>query len=141
MTVQVSSSGSTYFGVTSGTLADMGNNLNSTEVLIGVSTFIYSNDVTTGKNLGTTAVNDVFGFAIDLTARLAWIRRNAGTWDADGTANPATGVGGVVVEAGSFAPAVRFSNSTPVNAAVTGNFGQSAFTQTVPAGFTSGWPV
>jgi hypothetical protein len=140
LTVQVATSSSNCAGITSGTIADMGNNLNSTQILTGASTIIYSNDASTAKNLGTTAVGDVFGFAIDLTARLGWIRRNAGTWNADAAADPATGVNGVVIEAGSFAPAVRFSNAAATTAAFTGNFGQGAFVNAAPAGF-SNWGV
>src|SRR4029077_10316532 len=46
----------------------------------GTNTFIFTNGSSTGKNLGVTANGDVFGFAIDLINRLAWIRRNNGNW-------------------------------------------------------------
>jgi hypothetical protein len=102
------------------------------------NSFIYSNGVSTGKDLGVTAVNDIFGFAIDLTARLAWIRRNGGNWNADVAANPVTGTNGVAIPAGSMAPMVRFTNQQ-ATAAFTGNFGQSAFAFTAPSGFGN-WP-
>ena len=129
VTSQVATSSSNVVGIASGTIANMG------------TTIIYSNDVSTTKNLGATAVGDVFGFAIDLTGRLAWVRRNGGLWNADAAANPATGVGGVIIEAGSFAPGVRFSNAGGTTVQFTGNFGQSAFVGAVPSGFTAGWPA
>jgi hypothetical protein len=111
-----------------------------TSLNLGPSTIIWSNGLSTGKNLGAAAVGDVFGFAVDLTARLAWVRRNNGSWNNDGTANPTTGVGGVVIGAGSFAPAVKFTNGAATDA-FTGNFGASAFANPVPSGFTAGWPA
>jgi hypothetical protein len=83
------------------------------------------------------ATGDVVGFAIDLNARLAWIRVNGGNWNNSGSADPATGTGGMTFIAGSFAPFVRFA--TVLNDAYTGNFGQSAFAFTKPVGFASGW--
>jgi hypothetical protein len=49
-------------------------------VNLGLSSYIYSDGISTGKNLGTAAVGDVFCFAIDIPARLARIRRNDGDW-------------------------------------------------------------
>ena len=114
---------------------------NGVGVQLGATnSFIYANNVSTAKNLGTQAIGDVICCAIDLDARLAWFRRNAGNWNADAAANPATGTNGVVIPAGAQAPMVRFTNG-PATDAFTGNFGASAFAQAVPAGFTAGWPV
>lgn len=38
---------------------------------------------------------DVLGFAIDFDAALIWFRKNNGTWNASGTADPSTGTGGI----------------------------------------------
>jgi hypothetical protein len=135
-TVQVSTSGGTTLGIYQS--GAYGSNIlggKGTAVSTGAgSTLIYSNGASTTKNLGVTAVGDVFGFAIDLTNRLAWIRRNNGLWNADATANPVTGVGGVIVAAGSFAPYVSFTNTGATNA-FTGNFGQVAYANAAPGGF------
>jgi hypothetical protein len=104
------------------------------------NTFIYANNVSTAKNLGITSVFDVFSFAIDLTARLGWIRRNFGLWNNDPAADPATGTGGVTIPAGALAPYVRFTNGTATDA-LTANFGASLFANAVPSGFTAGWPL
>jgi hypothetical protein len=110
-----------------------------TSVVNGGSSIIYSNGASTAKDLGNTSIGDVFGFAINLTTRLAWVRRNAGLWNADALANPATGANGVIVLSGAFVPGVRFGNAS--GNAFTANFGASAFTGAVPADFTSGWPA
>jgi hypothetical protein len=103
-----------------------------------VNTFIFNNGASTGKNLGITADGDVFGFAIDLTARLGWVRRNGGTYNADAAANPATGANGIALVAGALSPMCRFTNAGATNA-FTGNFGQAAFAFPAPSGFSLGW--
>jgi len=113
---------------------------NGTVVNLGGSSVIYSNGVSTGKNLGAQAVGDVYSCAIDLTGRLGWFRKNGGNWNADAGADPATGTGGVVIAAGSFAPIVRFGSSGGTTDQMTGNFGQSAFVYTAPSGFGN-WPA
>lgn len=106
------------------------------------NTFIFVDNTNTGKNLGATAVNDVFGFAINFTNMLVWVRRNSGSWNADGTANPVTGIGGVTIASvGIYAPFVVFNNIGATDA-FTANFGQSAFANAAPSGFLSwdtGW--
>jgi len=115
---------------------------NATELDLGTSSIIYSNGASTGKNLGTNVLGDIICFAINLTSRLAFIRRNNGNWNADGTANPATGVGGVVIAPTlSFRPIVRFGGAVAPTDAITANFGASAFAFAVPSGFTAGWPA
>jgi hypothetical protein len=104
---------------------------------------IYSNGIT-GKTLGAFANGNILGAAIDLTGRLAWFRKGAaGIWNNDGTANPATGIGGVtVVPTVAFGPGVCFSGAgTAANDAYTANFGASAFSGAVPSGYAAGWPA
>jgi hypothetical protein len=91
--------------------------------------------------MGVFADGSTVGIAVDMDARLAWFRRGA-IWNAGGAADPATGVGGVVVGAGSFMPFVSFAGTgTAANDAYTMNCGASAFVNAIPAGFTSGWPT
>lgn len=146
LTLQGSVSSAEGIGVapfTSGAWADPGGNaIAGFGLNLGTagSTIIYSNNVSSGKNLGTAAVGNVFGFALDLTAKLGWVSKNGGNWNNDAAANPATGVGGVTIPAGTLAPYVRFAAGGATDA-VTGNFGASAFAGAVPSGFTSGWPA
>ena len=143
-TVQTSSTPSNFLGIMASTWASVFSATQmttlSTSVQLGGTSTIYSNGGSTGKALGATAVGDVYSFAIDLTASLGWIRRNGGNWNNDAAANPATGVGGVVIAAGSFAPIVRFAAAAAGTDQVTGNFGQSSFVYTAPSGFGN-WPA
>jgi hypothetical protein len=102
---------------------------------------IYVDTVNTGKTLGARAANDIIGIAVDLNARLIWFRvAPAGNWNGDATANPATGAGGVsftILGIGIQAyPVATFGTGAD---AITANFGNSAFSGTVPSGFTSGF--
>ena len=111
-----------------------------TAVLLGSSSSIVylPNGVNTGIDLGAAVVNDVIGVSIDMDNALVWFRRNGGNWNNSGTANPATGVGGVQYSLRSgYAPYVSFaagSNSTDV---MKSNFGQTSFVGTPPSGFGS----
>ena len=95
-------------------------------------------------NPGLTAVANgtVLCFAIDLTARLGWVRKGSGSWNADGGANPATGTGGgTIAPTDPFSPFVRFGGPGGVNGNnMTANFGGSTYAQTVPSGFIN-WPA
>jgi hypothetical protein len=87
------------------------------------------------------ANGDVIGIAVDLTAQLVWFRIcPSGTWNGSGTANPATGVGGISISSistGLLFPMYTVGASVGNN--VTANFGASAFSGALPSGFTSGW--
>lgn len=79
-------------------------------------------------------------FAVDLTNRLLWIKPAAGTgsttWNNSGTADPATGAGGISFVGGvALYPvaAIWFDNG----GAITVNTGASAFAGSPPAGFTA----
>jgi hypothetical protein len=101
---------------------------------------IYINGSYTGTSLGTVGGGTVLGIALDLTANLVWYRiAPSGNWNNSGTANPATGTGGMSVSAitGVDACPVAAFGASPE--ACTANFGASAFTGTVPSGFTAGW--
>lgn len=123
-----------------GTFSDpVANFTNAAGVLLGpTNSFIYNNTVSTGKNLGAQAIGDVYCFAIDLTARLMWVKKGAGLWNADAGADPVAGTNGVIILAGALSPMVRFTNGLATDA-FTANFGASAFAFTVPAGFALGW--
>jgi hypothetical protein len=91
-------------------------------------------------NIGAFAPNDVLGIAVDLTAHLVWCRRNAGPWNNNGSANPATAVGGFTCPAVALAPCVCFvGTGTAINDAYTANFGAPAYANAAPSGFGN-WP-
>jgi hypothetical protein len=77
--------------------------------------------------------------AADLTAKRAWIRPTSGTgsttWNNDGTADPATGVGGVPYTASS--PLFPISYGGQDGDVVTLNTGATNFAGAIPAGFTA----
>lgn len=82
------------------------------------------------------ALNDWVGCAVDFDGKLVWYRIN-GVWNAGGTANPATGVGGFTFSCvGDVFPAITFGNNTGTGVA-TANFGATPLNAAVPAGFSS----
>ncbi len=93
--------------------------------------------------LGARSAGNVIGIAPDLDNRRVWFRVSpAGTWNASGTANPATNVGGATIPAGTLVPYCVFGGAGGTAGNVfTMNLGASAFVGAVPAGFTSGWPA
>jgi len=127
-----------------GTYTNMVNDATQCLMVIPTGT-IFSNNTTSGINIGAYVTSTVLGFAIDFPLRRAWINKNGGIWNgaAIGSQNPATGLGGAtLLPTVSFSPAVAFGGGAPpVSEAATANFGASAFVGAVPAGFTSGWPV
>ena len=116
-------------------------NVPSNGVMVYATGDIYLNNVLTGPNIGSFVSGTAkLCMALDLTGNLCWARNGpAGNWNGSGTANPATGVGGMsvaaIVSTGLFA-AAGFNGSQ----SVTANFGDSAFTGVAPAGFTAGFP-
>lgn len=84
----------------------------------------------------------VCGFAVDLDANLMWMRPTpTDSWNNSGSADPATGVGGIDIS---------FFGSTLVTPFAQGhnsagepnwvlNAGQTTFAGAVPTGFTAGW--
>jgi hypothetical protein len=93
--------------------------------------------------LGASNSGTVICFAVDLTAKLIWIRYGAaGQWNGSGTANPTTGTGGYSTGAiGGGTAAYPYFSENGVGDAVIANFGASAFVGAVPSGFTSGFGV
>lgn len=93
-------------------------------------------------SLGARANGDIIGIAVDFGAGLIWFRvAPSGNWNGSGTANPATATGGVSLSA--FAGVLMFPSSSLFTSGdnATANFGTSAFSGTVPSGFTSGLPA
>jgi hypothetical protein len=76
--------------------------------------------------------------ALDVDAARIWFRSGAGgNWNNSGTANPATGTGGLnVAVLGTPLFALVATNAS--TARHTANFGASGFVGAVPAGFNAG---
>ncbi len=99
---------------------------------------IWFNGVSTGKSLGARANNDVICVAIDFTNQRGWIRANAGNWNGDAAADPATNTNGIDISAvftSSAAFILGTNNNTIIATVGTLNVGDTPFAQTVPSGF------
>jgi hypothetical protein len=152
-------SGKYYFETTFGASGAVG----STMIGFANATANMANVVSTGANaayivgsgviqvnavgagsVGAFSNNGLACFALDMGGKLVWFRNGAaGNWNGSGTNNPATGVGGVSFSGlpGGASTIFVFGAQTTTTAALnTANFGDSAFTGTVPSGFASGFP-
>lgn len=107
------------------------NNIDSTS--IAVRQF---GGINPSGSMGSAPDSHVLGCAIDLTAKLVWFRYDNGEWNASGTANPATGVGGIDIsgDAGPWFPLAAFQN-VGASPTATLNCGQNAFANAAPATF------
>lgn len=92
------------------------------------------NNVDQGVNLGAPSNGDRIRIAVDNGAKLLWIARNGGTWNNSGTANPATGTGGLDISgmAGNLKPGFASNNSG--ESAIVSTGALSIF-YSVPSGF------
>lgn len=92
---------------------------------------------TTLATISTFTTGDRVSVAYDRSQLLAWFKVNAGSWNNDGTADPATGVGGIDVSSfigGQYYPAIGFSvGGSTVQAA----FAATDWTYSAPTGFNS----
>lgn len=85
------------------------------------------------------------GVATNITTSEIWFTTTGSGYNSGGTANPATGIGGVSfsdinIGAALFPVGILDAQDTSnIDGPITFNFGQGAFSYTVPAGFTPGW--
>jgi hypothetical protein len=98
-----------------------------------------TNTLSTGLSLSSTKT---IGVAADTTANLIWFTQDGTHWNSTSsvTNNPATGVGGVSfsgLSGQAMFPLVLMGGSAGTNHSWTGNFGATAFTYTVPAGYST----
>ena len=91
----------------------------------------------TGISLGFIATGAVLCAAFDLTNQLVWFRVGSGSWNADGTANPATGAGGISYSSIGTSTVYPLGSTDSGLDGLTANFGASTFSQSVPSGFSS----
>ncbi len=98
-------------------------------------------DRTVIVDLGIPSSGDVYGIAADLTNSLLWVRRNAGDWNGNPSANPATGTSGQSLGdlAGyALTPVGTFYNNTEAETLATSTV---SLAHAAPAGFSSGWDL
>lgn len=97
-------------------------------------------DRTSQAALGVPSSGDRYGIAVDLTNSLVWVRRGTGNWNNNGSANPASGIGGFSLGdlAGyALTPFTTFYNNTEAFTLATS---PGDIVNGVPSGFTTGWP-
>ncbi len=94
-------------------------------------------------SIGAITTSSLVCCAIDLDNLRCWFRVGAaGNWNGNAANSPATGVGGASISAvglGQGIDAYPFVVLGTSGNSITANFGATAFTGAVPAGFTSGW--
>src|SRR5262245_5715943 len=120
------------------------NNLGGTTASIACSSsgqiFLNNSNVATIPALTS---GSVLCIALDLDIDQMWFRTGAaGNWNGNAANNPATSVGGINILVLSGAKGVYAVGGAggASSSVLTANFGGSAFTGAVPAGFTSGFP-
>lgn len=98
---------------------------------------IWVSTTNSGKTLSSMPVTGPYTIcvAVDLNARLIWFRKDAGNWNGDAGADPATGTNGVTLAAAiAYAPFVSFG----ATATAAGDNFTSKFTGlAAPSGFTN----
>lgn len=82
------------------------------------------------------SASNVIRAAWDGTAKLLWISVAGGNWNNSGAANPATGAGGFDLSALTAPLFAGASYASLSGGSCTVNFGHTAFTYTLPAGFS-----
>lgn len=133
-----SSSGRIGFGNSSSTQLTIGgaSNANSIGYVPGSGQVLQAGSIKGTADTSTTGQN--IGVAIDIDNSLVWIRIQGGDWNAaGGSADPATGLGGFSFT--SLGAIFAIGQVNNIDEAFTANFGATAFTYTVPAGFKSGF--
>lgn len=101
--------------------------------------YIWANGAPTSINIGAMSSGDVLGIAVDLDNKRIWFRKGAaGNWNGNATYSPDTNVGGFPITNDFYSP---YGQTNVAANVLTLNSGDSAFTGTVPTGFTSGWTV
>lgn len=90
------------------------------------------------STIQTFTAGNVVQVALDMQNLLVWFNVNNGNWNNSGTANPATGVGGISFSAfsASYNPAFGAAVVTP-NQVATAAFSSAGWTFAAPSGFAS----
>jgi hypothetical protein len=96
---------------------------------------------TNGQLYNFTPAVGVGQICMDLINKLVWLRgRNADNWNLNGTANPATGVGGMSISSLSSPIYLGYGSPSAVGDAIFVLITNPSYMQyTAPSGFTAGW--
>jgi hypothetical protein len=98
------------------------------------SASIFYNGGTPGAVTAVLGNGDRHCVAVDVGAKLLWIRVNSANWNNSGTANPATAAEGVDIS-GVTGDLYIFCDVETAATTGTLNTGATAFTHTAPSGF------
>lgn len=92
---------------------------------------------TNAFNIGSFSTNDKLCIAVDVDKKRIWMRKNSGNWNASASNDPTD------YTTGYFCYNIQnffLAFATGASALqATANFGDTAFSFTVPSGYTSGW--
>ena len=133
--------GQANVGVASAGAALNNGNALATCALYANNGLVFLNNVSTGVNLGTRANGDIIGVAVDITNQLIWFRvAPSGNWNNNAAYAPG-GSGGISLASifGAGIPLYAYTYFVSNAEVRTANFGDTAFSGTVPSGFTSGF--
>jgi hypothetical protein len=128
--------GTNEYGIASASAALTSANTAQYAVVSNSGTNVYTNGTFRVSLAGTPAVGTAFGIAVDVPNQLIWFRIGANAWNAGGTANPATGVGGYSFSSLTGAPYPIYAPGFGADGA-TANFGATAFANAAPSGFSA----
>lgn len=134
-------------GTTGSTFTGMGNSATTGGMVKRLGNFgefwLNGSDTGTSMFLSDNPPPQTFGVAVNLDTRFFWVREVkpfVGNWNDDGAANPATGVNGKALPAGTMVPFVTFGGTSgTAGQSYTANFGGSSFLGAVPSGYIPGW--
>jgi hypothetical protein len=124
-------------------IGDANFNIDSSPGYIGGSNFslgydaggnVFQNNGTVVATYSTYTSGDVVGMAVDIGGQLIWWRVNAGNWNNNGAADPATGANGLSTSA-LTGPFFAASSGNGGNNVFTANFGASAYAHIPPSGY------
>jgi hypothetical protein len=119
----------------------LGGDANLSIGCFGGGSGVVLNSAAVGSGQPGWNTGDIVSIAVDINSSRYWYAVNGGNWLGDGTANPATGVGGIDISAITGPLFVYISmhseDAGPPPAAITANFGATAFSYTPPSEFGS----
>jgi hypothetical protein len=95
---------------------------------------VYQNGSVIATTQSSGSLPVTWQMAVDVGAGLIWWNMNNGNWNNSGTADPATGAGGISMSlSGALFPALSIFNPSSVQNTV--NFGATSYVFTPPSGF------
>lgn len=104
----------------------------------GLTFFAVGSSKVNGSFLASSqsfTTGNIVQFAVDLTAKLAWLKITTSDWNGSSSNDPATGVGGYDISAIATGALFISFNSQLSGDAITANFGGSAYAGTQPSGY------